>query len=69
MITIDPAKEPGIAALVVYARDFLKSGDRGDFKVYVRDGDVTPIVEKRITEDMMTRLREFLTDRRQVGVG
>jgi hypothetical protein len=55
MITIDPSSEPDIAATVHTLRDFKKSGRQGELKIYVREGAVRPVVEERVTFDMVEK--------------
>lgn len=54
-LTVDPSKEPGVAACVLLVRDWIRSNKRGEFKVYVRDGDVRPVVDERTTIDIFQK--------------
>lgn len=51
-LVIDTRAEPGVAALVLYVREFITGGKQGDFKIFVRDGAVRRVVEERRTRDI-----------------
>lgn len=55
MIVVDPKVEPGLAALILFVRNFIESGQQGDFKVFVKDGEVRPVVEQRVTLDVLKK--------------